>query len=96
MKLIDTHCHLDHNYLKNDLEQVIERARASGVTHWINPLLSIKNIPTVLALTERYSECYAGIGIYPRYCADWQASIIDRVRPASRTGINSGEWSVGI
>jgi len=27
MRLTDTHCHLDHAYLKNDYEQVVERAR---------------------------------------------------------------------
>jgi TatD DNase family protein len=84
MELFDTHCHLDHDYLKGDLEAVIERARAAGVTRLINPSLSFKNIPTVLALTEKYPECYAGIGIYPRYCVAWQAGDIERVRQAAR------------
>lgn len=66
MQLIDTHCHLDHEYLKGDRKQVVERARAAGVTRRVNPSLNFKNIPMVLALTEQYGGCYAGVGIYPR------------------------------
>jgi len=84
MKLFDTHCHLDHEYFKHDREQVVERARVAGVVQWINPSLRFENIPEVLALTERYAECYAGIGIYPRYCSDWHAKDIDRVRQAAQ------------
>lgn len=84
MRLIDTHCHLDHEYFKNDYEQVMERAYAAGVTCWINPSLQFENIPTVLAFTERYEGCYAGVGIYPRYCKDWQVADIDRVRQAAQ------------
>lgn len=84
MELIDTHCHLDHEYFKNDREQVVERARAAGVKCWVNPSLQFKNISAVLALTEQYEDCYAGIGIYPRYCKDWQSADIDRVRQAAQ------------
>jgi len=84
MELIDTHCHLDHEYFKNDREQVVERARAAGVKCWVNPSLQFKNIPTVLALTEQYEDCYAGVGVYPRYCKDWQSADIDRVRQAAQ------------
>ncbi len=84
MELIDTHCHLDHEYFKADREQVAERACAAGVTRWVNPSLSFKNIPTVLALAEQYEGCYAGVGIYPRYCHDWQPIDIDRIRQAAQ------------
>jgi TatD DNase family protein len=79
-ELIDTHCHLDHAYLKPDLEQVIQRARSAGVMRMIVPSLRFENMPEVRALTEKYAECFAGIGIYPRYCAAWQSADIDRVR----------------
>ncbi|MCK4470817.1 MAG: TatD family hydrolase [Anaerolineae bacterium] len=84
MELIDTHCHLDHEYFKNDREQVVERARAAGVKCWVNPSLQFKNIPMVLALTEQHEDCYAGVGVYPRYCKDWQSADIDRVRQAAQ------------
>lgn len=31
-KLVDTHCHLNHNDFANDLDFVIHRAKSSGVT----------------------------------------------------------------
>jgi TatD DNase family protein len=84
MELIDTHCHLDSMYFKHGCEAQLERARAAGVVRCIIPSLSFKNLPGVLALTEKYAECYAGIGIYPRYCAEWQPADIERLRQAAQ------------
>jgi TatD DNase family protein len=84
MELFDTHVHLDHEYFKLDQQQVIERARAAGVKRWVNPSLRFENIPAVLALADQHAECYAGVGIYPRYCAGWQPADIERVRQAAR------------
>lgn len=84
MELIDTHCHLDHEYFKLDRDEVAQRARAAGVVRWVNPSLSFKNIPAVLALAEKHPECYAGVGIYPRYCHGWQPTDIERVRQAAQ------------
>ncbi len=84
MELIDTHCHLDHQYFKQDRDQVVERARTAGIVRWIIPSLSFKNMPDVLALADKHVECFAGIGIYPRYCFGWQATDIERVRQAAR------------
>ena len=35
MKLIDTHCHLTFEQLAEDIENVLARSRAAGVTKWI-------------------------------------------------------------
>ena len=35
MELIDTHCHLTFEPLAGDIEAVIERSRAAGITGWI-------------------------------------------------------------
>jgi TatD DNase family protein len=84
MELIDTHCHLDSMYFKGGCEQHLERARAAGVVRFIIPSLSFKNLPEVLALVEKHAGCYAGVGIYPRYCFGWQPADIERVRQAAQ------------
>jgi len=83
IELVDTHCHLDSDSFRDDREQIMERSSAAGVTRWIVPSLSFRNTPNVLALTDQWEGCYAGVGIYPRYCRDWKASDIDRVREAA-------------
>ena len=35
MELIDTHCHLTFEQLVSDIENVLARSRAAGVTGWI-------------------------------------------------------------
>ena len=84
MELIDTHCHLDSMYFRSGCEPELERARAAGVVRCIVPSLSFKNIPGVLALVEKHAGCYAGVGIYPRYCFGWQPADIERVRQAAQ------------
>jgi TatD DNase family protein len=84
MELIDTHCHLDLACFQNDRDELVARAGAAGVTRWVNPSLHFKNIPTVLALSERYAGCYAAIGIYPRYSKDWQPADIEQVRQSAK------------
>lgn len=84
MHLIDTHCHLNSEFFDVDRDDVVARARAAGVTRIIVPATKFRNIPTVLDITERYEGIYGAVGVYPRYCADWQASDINRLRQAAR------------
>ncbi|MFH0978074.1 MAG: TatD family hydrolase [Candidatus Woesearchaeota archaeon] len=61
--LIDIHCHLDHKF--PDIEEVIERARKSGVsiinTNGIDP----KTNRIALKLAARFDIVKASLGIYP-------------------------------
>src|SRR3989338_8413782 len=66
MNLIDVHCHLNHDLFKNDLDEVLERARKAGVKQilvsGVNPtankevLKFVQKDPTLLK---------ASFGIYP-------------------------------
>lgn len=64
--LVDVHCHLDHIAFKEDLDQVISRARAAGVsaiiTNGINPATN----RATLAIAAKYPTIVkAALGIYP-------------------------------
>jgi len=84
MYLVDTNCHLDSEFFDVDRDEVVERARIAGGKRIIIPAIRFKNIPKVLALTEQYGGVYAAVGIYPRYCMDWQAPDIGQFRQAAR------------
>ncbi len=64
--LIDAHCHLTHELLKNQLDDVIKRAKANGVT---SVICSGVNVPTnreVLALHKKYPDFIkVSLGLYP-------------------------------
>jgi len=82
MYLVDTHCHLNSKFFDVDRDDVV--ARAVGVTRMIVPAIDFRNIPKVHAITEQYGGVYGAVGIYPRYCADWETSNVDRLRQAAQ------------
>ena len=65
MKLVDVHCHLTHDDFKEDLVQVLERAKKVGfqavVVSGVNPVSNKQ----VLALADKHELIKASLGIYP-------------------------------
>ena len=67
--LVDTHCHLDLRQFDGDREDVIARAEASGIRIIINPGIDLDSSQRALALSERYRNIYAAVGVHPNECA---------------------------
>lgn len=72
---VDTHCHLDGEEFKEDLEAVISRAREAGVAAIGVPGIDLKSCETVLALCRQYPGfCYPMLGLHPEEVRDdWTA-----------------------
>ncbi|MBI2283342.1 MAG: TatD family hydrolase [Bacteroidetes bacterium] len=68
MMLIDTHCHLYAEEFDADRGQMIERARAAGVSRFYLPAIDSEAIPGMLALEAQYpGVCVAMMGLHPCY-----------------------------
>ena len=65
MNLIDTHAHLDYPDFEADLEGVVARATEAGVTRIITIGTGIESSRRAVALTERFPNVYAAVGIHP-------------------------------
>lgn len=63
--LIDSHCHLNYKGLIEDQQAVIERARASGVTGFLNISTRQREWADIVATAEREPDVWASIGIHP-------------------------------
>ena len=63
--LIDTHCHLFYDDLKNDLPGVLERANELGVTRFICVGTNLEDSRESLELAEKYEPVYASAGVHP-------------------------------
>src|SRR5690606_11670753 len=63
--LIDTHCHLNFPQLAQDLDAVLERSKAAGVTRWLIPGTDMETAQSGLALAHKYDGIYAAVGIHP-------------------------------
>ena len=65
MELIDTHCHLTFEQLADDVDSVIERSKAAGVTGWITVGTDPAENHKAVALAEKYDNLYAALAYHP-------------------------------
>ena len=72
--MIDTHTHLDGEEFREDLPEVISRAREAGITQVFVPAIDLKSCDTVLSLCRQYPD-YARpmLGLHPEEVrSDWR------------------------
>ena len=66
MELIDTHCHLYDPALTEDIDEVIRRALAAGVSRFYLPAIDRESESSMLGLEKRYQDiCFAMQGLHP-------------------------------
>jgi TatD DNase family protein len=65
--VIDTHCHLTDPRLLEQLDAVIERARAAGVTRIITIGTSVEDGRAAVALCQGRENLRCVVGIHPNY-----------------------------
>lgn len=63
--LIDTHAHIYLDRFEADLDALVERARAAGVTRIVLPAIDVPSIHRALALCDRYEGLYAMAALHP-------------------------------
>lgn len=63
--LIDSHCHLNYKGLVEQQQAVLARARAAGVTGFLNISTRQREWADIIALTERENDVWASVGIHP-------------------------------
>lgn len=63
--LVDSHCHLNYKGLAEQQGDVLERARARGVTAMLNIATRESEWDDVLAAAEANKDVWASVGIHP-------------------------------
>lgn len=63
--LADTHCHLDFPEFDKDRDEVVKRAKLSGIDYIINIGSTIEGSKKSCELALKYSCIYATVGIHP-------------------------------
>ncbi len=79
MDVIDTHAHLEMPEFNDDREEVIERARSSGVNKIITIGIDIESAKKAIELAEKHSGIWAGIGIHPQLSKGVQKEDIEKL-----------------
>jgi TatD DNase family protein len=80
MTIIDSHCHLDFPDFAEDLDGVVERARAAGVERMITIGTKVSKAAGVVAIAERYDDVFFTVGTHPHEAAGDDAEDFDAMR----------------
>ncbi len=78
--LVDSHCHLQDESLRDDLVEVLERARSSGVGLMVSAGSDLETSQAAVALAEQHPDIYAAVGISPHDAAKCTGDWLDQVR----------------
>jgi len=65
MELFDTHCHLTFDDLARDIDAVIARSIAAGVTGWLTIGTDPNENQKAVELTRKFENLYAAVAIHP-------------------------------
>ena len=63
--MIDSHCHLDHEPLISDLENVIKRSKDVGIEKLLTISTSLKSFEKIKEIIDKDEIIYGTIGIHP-------------------------------
>ncbi|MBV9988313.1 MAG: TatD family hydrolase [Chitinophagaceae bacterium] len=77
MELIDTHCHLYLDCFKQDIDALIGRARAYGVSRFYLPAIDSSETENMLGLEKKYpGVCIPMMGLHPcSVQANWKEEL---------------------
>ena len=72
MHLIDTHCHWNHERLRNEMSSGLNRAREAGVNQMIVVGYDPASSEEAVAIASAHSgQLFATVGIHPHNAKDW-------------------------
>ena len=80
MKLIDTHAHLDFEDYSENFDQVLDDIKANGVEKVIVPGVTLKDIPRIIALIEKYDNLFGAVAIHPSEAKDWDDTTYETLK----------------
>ena len=63
--LVDSHCHLDFPELRSDLDGVLERMAANGVTHALTISTTLETFPAVREVARAHANVWCSAGVHP-------------------------------
>ena len=83
-EIVDSHCHLDFPELHEELDAVIARARAAGVTRMVSICTKPRLEPQVRAIAEAHDGVFFSAGTHPMSVADEPMVTVDELERFAR------------
>ena len=97
MRFIDTHCHIDGEEFRDDLDAVVTRAREAGVAAIGVPGINLQSIESVKDVCSRYPNyCYPMLGLHPEDVkADWR-DVLTAIKPELKGCVSGSVTSLSV
>jgi len=67
--LVDSHCHLDFPDFAAELDTIVARARAAGISRIVTISTRVKKHAQVLMIAEKYPQVFCSVGTHPHHAA---------------------------
>lgn len=83
-ELVDSHCHLDFPDFDGELDDLLARARAAGVTRMVTICTRLVNEPKVRAMAEAHDGLFYSAGIHPMSAAEQPLVTLDQLVALTR------------
>lgn len=65
--MIDAHCHLNFHSFKDDVEDIVKKAREDGVTTIVNVGTKLDSSQHAVDLANKFDVCLAIVGVHPHH-----------------------------
>src|SRR6476619_5119094 len=65
MRLIDSHCHLNYEGLVERQDEILQNARARGVTGFLNISTRQREWDAIIAVADKHDDVWASVGVHP-------------------------------
>tara|TARA_B100001029_G_scaffold134660_1_gene113555 strand:- start:291 stop:1049 length:759 start_codon:yes stop_codon:yes gene_type:complete len=82
--MIDSHCHLDHEPLYDNLNDVLKRSKETGLEKLLTISTSLKSFKNILKIVDLDKIIYGTIGVHPHEVKNNKIERIDIIENAKK------------
>jgi len=79
LQIVDSHCHLDFPDFADELDDVIDRAVASGVTRMVTICTKLRLADQVRAIAQTHAPVFWAAGTHPMSAADEPLATVEQL-----------------
>lgn len=80
--IIDSHAHVVREFFQEEQTEVIERAFASGLSHMVNPGVTVNDLDELLEIKSKHDNISIAVGQHPHDAKDFTPEMRDRLQEA--------------
>ncbi|MCR5078654.1 MAG: TatD family hydrolase [Bacilli bacterium] len=85
MDYLDSHCHLNDEAFKDDVDEVIQKALVAGVKRFLVIGYDVESSKKAVEIASRYDGVYAAVGIHPENIPGTAFYVLDEIEALAKS-----------